>query len=224
MESQIWHLPARSVGLWGKGSEKGQWPLPTFLSGRKLSSSSCLDADTSVFSHMPLLPVMLLPRCWRSEGVSLSKSVCGFFQKNCLRLQKSLPLTQSPLFFAARSFGDLSSWHWNPGLGAWCEDGTPHSQDIPLNPLSTTCGCGTSLFHLSTLPASLDGCGFFNSLVVRIPFNTFSDGSKWWLFYILVVIFVWCARRWAVYLCHHLDQQSWTWLCMVFRRNKPIFP
>ena len=27
MESQIWHLPAGSVALWGEGSEKGQWPL-----------------------------------------------------------------------------------------------------------------------------------------------------------------------------------------------------
>ena len=43
MESQIWHLPASSVALWGKDSEKGQWPLPTFLSRRKLSPSSPLD-------------------------------------------------------------------------------------------------------------------------------------------------------------------------------------
>ena len=33
-----------SVDLWGEGSEKGQWALPAFLSGRKLSSSSHLDA------------------------------------------------------------------------------------------------------------------------------------------------------------------------------------
>ena len=45
------------------------------------------------------------------------KSMCGFFRGNCLRLQKFLPPTQSPLDFAARSCGDLSSWHWNPELG-----------------------------------------------------------------------------------------------------------
>ena len=44
MESQIWHLPAVSVSLWGEGSQKGQWSLPTFLSGRKLSPSSHLDS------------------------------------------------------------------------------------------------------------------------------------------------------------------------------------
>ena len=43
-ESQIWHPPAGSVALWGEGSEKEQWPLPAFVSGRKLSPSLCLDA------------------------------------------------------------------------------------------------------------------------------------------------------------------------------------
>ena len=50
MESQIWHQPASSVPLCGEGSEKGQWPLPVFLSGRKLSHSSCLDARHFNFS------------------------------------------------------------------------------------------------------------------------------------------------------------------------------
>ena len=44
VESQIWHPPAGSVALLGEGSEKGQWSLPAFLSGRKLSPSSRLDA------------------------------------------------------------------------------------------------------------------------------------------------------------------------------------
>ena len=42
MESQIWHIPA--LWLCGEASEEGQRPLPAFLSGRKLSPSSCLDA------------------------------------------------------------------------------------------------------------------------------------------------------------------------------------
>ena len=44
--------------------------------------------------------------------------------------------------------------------------------------LSTTHGYGTSPFCISTLPTSLDGCGFFNSVVVRLPFNSISDGSE----------------------------------------------
>ena len=51
MESQIWHWPASSLALWGsRGSEKGHRPLPTLLSGRKLSPSFCLDAK-----HLSLL-------------------------------------------------------------------------------------------------------------------------------------------------------------------------
>ena len=56
---------------------------------------------------------------------------------------------------------------------------------------------------------SLDGCGFFNSIVVRLPFNSISDGSECWLFYILVVILIWlCEEVSRVYLCHHLDWKS----------------
>ena len=75
--------------------------------------------DTSFPLYMPLVPFKLLPWCWSSEGVSLSKFVWGFFKGNCLELQKFLPLTQSWLGFAARSYGDLSSWHWNlePSVG-----------------------------------------------------------------------------------------------------------
>ena len=50
MESQIWRLPVGSVALSGEGSVKGQWLLPIFLSGRKLSPSSHLDARHFSFS------------------------------------------------------------------------------------------------------------------------------------------------------------------------------
>ena len=117
MESQIWHAPASSVALLGKGSEKGQWPLPTLLSGRKLSSSSCVDARHFSSSLYATGAFQAATRCWSSEGVSLSKSIIGFFMGNCLGLKGLLPLTTSLLVFAARRCGDLSYWHWKPGLG-----------------------------------------------------------------------------------------------------------
>ena len=40
----------------------------------------------------------------------------------------------------------------------------------------------------SVSPTSVDGCGFFNSVVVRLPFSLISDASELWWFYILVVI------------------------------------
>ena len=51
MESQIWPMLVSSVALWWEGSEQGKWPLPAFLSGRKLSPSSCLGARHFSFSQ-----------------------------------------------------------------------------------------------------------------------------------------------------------------------------
>ena len=64
--------------------------------------------------------------------------------------------------------------------------------------LSTTCGRGTSLFRVCTPPTSLDGCGFFNSIVVKLPFSLISDSSERWLCYILVVILVWLCKEVSV--------------------------
>ena len=64
-----------------------------------------------------LVPFKLLTWYCSSEGLSSSNSVYGFCKRNYLGNQKFLPLTQSSLVFTARGYGDLSSWHWNPGLG-----------------------------------------------------------------------------------------------------------
>ena len=69
-----------SVSLWGEVSEKGQWTPPTFLSGRNMSPSSCLDArqfSSSLYATGAFQPATLV---WSSEGVSLSRSTCGFFK------------------------------------------------------------------------------------------------------------------------------------------------
>ena len=36
----------------------------------------------------------------------------------------------------------------------------------------------TSWFHVCTSPTGLDGCGFFSSVVVRLPLDSISDGSE----------------------------------------------
>ena len=70
-----------------------------------------------------------------------------------------------------------------PNCMAWYGARTPCSEDIPPEFLSTTGGCGTSLFCICAPSTSLDRCGFFNSIVVKFPFNSISDSSEWWLFY-----------------------------------------
>ena len=109
-------------------------------------------------------------------------------------------------FLQLEIVGDLSSWHWNPGLGSLVWAGTPCSQDIPPKFLSITHGCVTSPFSICASPTSPDGCGFFNSIVIRLLFNSISDSSEGWLFYILVVILTWlCEEVSYVCLCCHLD-------------------
>ena len=128
---------------------------------------SCLPAfvwitDTSAPLLMPLVPFKLLLQCWSSEGVIPSKSVCGLFKRNCLGLQKFLPPTQSLL------------GPGRPGVGL----GLLAPKIISPKFLTTKCGCGTSLFHVSTPPTSLDECGCFNFVVVRLSFHSISDHSE----------------------------------------------
>ena len=138
--------------------------------------------------------------------------MCVCFKRNCLGLQQFLPPTQSPLVFAGRNCGDLpiSSWHWDPGLGTlvWGWDSS-----LPRCPSLYMCILymwvwGQPVPRLRP-SSSLGGCGFCNSVVVRLPFNSISDGSEGWLFYSLVVILMWlCDEANHVYLCRHLDQRS----------------
>ena len=88
--------------------------LPAFLSERKLSLSFHLDANHfSFFLHATgdfeaATPMLEL------RGSSQSKFMCGL--GGTAWDEKFLPPTESLLIFTARSYEDLFSWHWNPGL------------------------------------------------------------------------------------------------------------
>ena len=128
--------------MWQDGSEKEQLFCPPFSLGESCSPAPALMPDTSFPPCMLLVPFKLLPRCWSSQEVNLNKFMCGVFTRNCLRLQKFLSPAQSPLVFATRSCGDLSSWHWNPGLKGLVWGRTLHSQYFPAGFLSATHECG----------------------------------------------------------------------------------
>ena len=108
-------------------------------------------------SHMPLI-----------GDLTCSPGMCPDWESNWrpFDLQTGAQSTEPHqpglylLGFVARSYGGLSSWHQNPGIGACCGAGTPHSQDIPPKFLSTPLGCGTSWFRVSTslplLPVWMD--------------------------------------------------------------------
>ena len=94
-------------------------------------------------------------------------------------LQKFIPLTQSALVFAARNCGDLSSWRWNPGLGGpGVGLGLLAPEISLLNFYLPHMDVGPAR-SMSAPPTSLGGCVFFfNSVVVRFPFNLISVHSE----------------------------------------------
>ena len=115
----------RLCGRWVQKRDNGLC-LP-FCLGESCPPALTLMPHTSVPPHMPLVPFKLLPWCWSSGAVSLSKFMCGFFKGNCLGLQKFLLPTQSLLVFAARIYEDLSSGTGTLGWGSWCGATTSHS-------------------------------------------------------------------------------------------------
>ena len=122
----------------------------------------------------------------RAHGEWVSKPMCGFFKRNCLGLWKFLPPTQSALVIVARSYGDLSSCTGTLGWGVWCGAGTPCSQDIPPEFSSTTCGGGTSPFHISTPPTSwIDVVSFIPNCWTSIQLNS-------WHFWMMADLYFSC--------------------------------
>ena len=205
-----------SVG--GRAQKRDNGLFLPFSLGERCPPALDLMTKPSVLPWMPTMTFKWLPWCWSSEEVRLCKSMCGFFKENCLGLQKCLLLIQFLLGFVARSYLDYLPSSGTLSLGTWCVAEIPCSWDIPSNILSTTPGCRTGLFHVSAPCTSLDGCGFFNSVVVRLPINLISDGSEWWWFSILVVILMWlCKGKSHVYLCSHLVQKSLSpWTLLLF--------
>ena len=129
------------MALWWGGVSKGQRPLPTFLSERKLMPSSHFDArhfSSSLYASgtfqvaTPVLEYLI-----HSNIVDLSKSMCRFFKGNCLGLQKFLPLTQYPWFLQPEIMGTYLTGTGTLGWGAWYRVRTPCSRVIPPKFLCT---------------------------------------------------------------------------------------
>ena len=147
--------------------------------------------------------------------------MCGFPKRNCLGLQNPPPPTQSLLVFAARSCGDLSSWHWNPGLGAWCGSGTPRAQDIPPKVLSMWVWEQPAVHpHPSYQSAWM---WFLKSRSCQTSIQPDSDVPECWLLPILgVTLMSVCEEVSLVCLCHHLDWKPFE-IHLLYLRNLPKY-
>ena len=155
MESQI-QCPPCSVACEGRAQKRSNGLCQQLCLGESCTPALAPIPGTSVLPCMPLVSFKMLPQCWSSVGVSLSKSVCRPFKRNCLGIQRFLPLAQSPLVFMPISHGNLSFQYWNPGQGAglvWGWD--PSLPRYYSYILSATHGRGTSPFHVSVSPPLL---------------------------------------------------------------------
>ena len=135
-------------------------------------------------------PSSHLPSAWvQREWVWVGESVCGSFKRNCLGLQHFFHWLNPHWFLQPEIVGLYLPGTGTLGWGDWYGAGTPWSWDIPPEFLSTTSGCGTTPFYACIPAASLDGCGFFNSAVVRLPLKIW----QFWVMAVLrvVVIFMW---------------------------------
>ena len=110
-----------------------------FCLGEAAPPALALMPDNSVPLCISLIPFKLLPG-FGAQRVWIWVNPCvGTLKGTAWGLQKPLPHSASiSAGFTARSYGDFSSWQWNPVLRLWCYAGTPHSsggclcsQDIP---------------------------------------------------------------------------------------------
>ena len=152
----------------------------------------------------PLVPFNLLPWCWSSEGMNLSKFVGSL--RGTAWDSRSFFYLHNAHWFLPEVIGTYSPGSGTLGLATCCGAGTPCSRAIPPEFLSSKHGCGTSPFRVSNPSTSLNGWCFFNSVVVRLPFSSISDSSEWWLFYNLVVILMWLCKEVS---CVYLWLPSW---------------
>ena len=91
---------------------------------------------------------------------------------------------------------------WVGGLGMGLGLLTPEISLPNFYPVAV--GPARPCLHPSSQSGWMCFC-FFNSVVVRLPFNLISVGSEKWLFYILVVILLLCNEVSHVCPRHHLD-------------------
>ena len=157
--------------------------------------------NTSVSPSMPLVPYSCYPAAGaQREWVWAGEAIVGSLRGTAWG---SRSFSTDSSCFCSQLWGliVLALESWTRGL-LWIELPTPQISLPSFYPR----GCEASQFQVHTLATSLYGCGFFNSIVVRLPFSSISNDPEWWLFYILVVILMWLFEEEShLCLCCHLD-------------------
>ena len=124
------HFPALCLCVW-EGLREEIMQLPGFWR---------FPWHSSFFQSLQLLPVcdllavalVLNPRGW----VCVNSESMQAFKQSLLKTRQILLQPQPPLDFTARSYGDLYSCCWNPGLSGLARDWDPAIRRHPSGVLS----------------------------------------------------------------------------------------
>ena len=101
----------------GRAQERNNGLCQHFCIGQSFPSSPHLEARQFSSSHISLVLFGFCPRAGaQSKQVHQQANLCVGPVKGTPGTSEALHITQpqSPLAFTARSYGDFSSWHWNP--------------------------------------------------------------------------------------------------------------
>ena len=131
MESLIWHSHAGSLGLCRGGWEEGQQSLFDFLSGRKISPSTWLDARHLISSLYATGAFQAATLVLSFREIEYEWVCVWFLREKMTGTLEFLLLNSSPFNFAARNNGNLSSLWWKLGLQVPVVRCESLSQNIP---------------------------------------------------------------------------------------------
>ena len=193
MESQIWFTPDNSVAVCGRAQENNNNGLCQHFCLEKPAPHPSSYPDAGQFSSFLYVSDAFQPAV--SWTQTESKSVHGPFKRKYLGLQKFLSSTALiPIGFYSQKLWKLIFQHWNTELGGLVWGWDPFLLRYPSQFLSPHMGVWPA--HYTSPPLLPVLYGFlFNFTVVGLPFSLISDGSEWWLFYRLVVIFMYLCRE-----------------------------
>ena len=166
--------------------------LPKFLSSFKVYF---IDYAITVVptTHLPLSPTThkLIDPYWHwflRGWVCVCSRALGVSPSNSPVRLGVFPAAATPTGFYCQRFWSFISLHWNPGLhGLSCSPVVPPSylyanMGLP-SPSATALLCILSAWlPISASPTGLNGCFFFNSLVVRLPYSLIF--WQFWLFFV----------------------------------------
>ena len=119
VESQIWHLPASSVGWIFQKRVNGL--CPPFWLGESCFPAFAFMLDISIPPCISLVPSKQLPLCWRSAEVSLCKSMCGSLWVTAWDYRSFFSWLNLCCFLQEEGMGTYvpgtRTLDWGPGVG-----------------------------------------------------------------------------------------------------------